>query len=220
MYLHAISRILIALYFSRLLVFSHKKFGLHREPLMLLDYYQKKLEFLVYIKVSKGNKVGWHNPSTDPSARRHAANAAHYWILDLSATCIGSATSMVCPDYACRHLLACAWFMMNNILIAKRAATAVAVHIIVCDRSLFSCHWVHGCAAFGIGIIRVTTFQRGQQTNYVTNRPRWLLDKSAQEFAPLRAWLRRTSYNAKTSASHSWTHGVGCALTIVRQSAR
>ena len=67
---------------------------MRREPLMLLDYYQKKLELLVYIKVSKGNKVGWHNPSTDPSARRHTANAAHYWILDLSATCIGSATIM------------------------------------------------------------------------------------------------------------------------------
>ena len=36
-----ISRILTALYFSRLLVFSHKRFGLRREPLMLLDYYKK-----------------------------------------------------------------------------------------------------------------------------------------------------------------------------------
>ena len=54
MYLHALSRILTALYFSRLLVFSHKKFGLRREPLILL-YYYKKAELLVYIKVSKGN---------------------------------------------------------------------------------------------------------------------------------------------------------------------
>jgi hypothetical protein len=44
----------------------------------------------------------------DPSARRHTANAAHC-ILDLSATCIGSATL---------------------VQIAKRAASAVAVHII------------------------------------------------------------------------------------------
>ena len=67
-----------ALYFSRLLAFSHKTFGLRREPLMLLDYYKKKLELLVYIKVSKGNKVGWHNASTDPLAQRHTANTAHY----------------------------------------------------------------------------------------------------------------------------------------------
>ena len=36
-------------------------FGLRREPLILLDYY-KKIDFLIYIKVSKENKVGWHNP--------------------------------------------------------------------------------------------------------------------------------------------------------------
>jgi hypothetical protein len=29
---------------------------------MLLDYYQKKLELLVYINVSKGDKVGWQKP--------------------------------------------------------------------------------------------------------------------------------------------------------------
>jgi hypothetical protein len=52
-----ISRILTALYFFHLLVFSHKKFGLRREPLMLLDFYKKKIELLVYIKVSKGYKV-------------------------------------------------------------------------------------------------------------------------------------------------------------------
>ena len=62
MYLHAISRILTALYFSRLLVFSHKTFGLRIEPLMLLNY-DKKIELPIYINVSKGNKV-------DPSARQ------------------------------------------------------------------------------------------------------------------------------------------------------
>jgi hypothetical protein len=49
MYLRIISKILTALYFSHLLVFSHKNLGLCREPLMLLDYYQKKLELRVYI---------------------------------------------------------------------------------------------------------------------------------------------------------------------------
>ena len=63
---------------------------------MLLDYYKK---LPVYIKVSKGYEVGWHNPLSDPSARRHTANAAHCWILltfrlDLSATYIGGATVM------------------------------------------------------------------------------------------------------------------------------
>ena len=33
---------LTALYFFRLLVFSHKTFGLGREPLILLDYHQKQ----------------------------------------------------------------------------------------------------------------------------------------------------------------------------------
>ena len=58
MYLHAISRILTALYFSCLLVFSHKNFGLRREPLMLLNYDKKIIQLPVYIKVSKGNKAG------------------------------------------------------------------------------------------------------------------------------------------------------------------
>ena len=89
-----ISRILTALYSSHLSVFSHKTLGLGREPLMLLYYYKNNLKLPVYIKVSKGNKVGWQHASTDPSARRHTANAAHYWILDLSATCIGGATIM------------------------------------------------------------------------------------------------------------------------------
>ena len=65
--------ILLAVYFSHLWVFS-QNLGLCRELLMLLDYYKKKLELLVYIKVSKGNKVGWHNASTDPLAQRHTAN--------------------------------------------------------------------------------------------------------------------------------------------------
>ena len=69
--------ILLAVYFSHLWVFSHKNLGLCRELLMLLDYYKKKLELLVYIKVSKGNKVGCHNTSTDPLAQRHARQIPH-----------------------------------------------------------------------------------------------------------------------------------------------
>ena len=62
MYLHAISRILTALYIFLVSVFSHKKVGLRREPVMLLNYDQKRIELPVHIKASKGNKVGWHNP--------------------------------------------------------------------------------------------------------------------------------------------------------------
>ena len=65
---------------------------------MLLDYYQKKLELPVYTKVSKGYKVGWRNPSTDSSVRRHTANAHIPTLLDsrldILATCIGDATVM------------------------------------------------------------------------------------------------------------------------------
>jgi hypothetical protein len=45
-------KILIAVYFSHLLVFSHKTLGLCRESLILLEYHKKKKNFL-----SEGYKV-------------------------------------------------------------------------------------------------------------------------------------------------------------------
>ena len=60
-----ISRILNALYFSRLLVFSHKKFGLRRKPLMLFII-TKKLELLCISKLLSEIKLAGTSWLTQP----------------------------------------------------------------------------------------------------------------------------------------------------------
>ena len=46
-----------ALYFSRLLVFSHKKFGLRRKPLISLDHYKENQNFLSISKFLREIKL-------------------------------------------------------------------------------------------------------------------------------------------------------------------
>ena len=58
-------KILIAVYFSHLLVISYKDLGMCRESLILLEYH-KKLELSVYIKGSEGYKVVIDFPVHDP----------------------------------------------------------------------------------------------------------------------------------------------------------